>query len=144
MEKKSYRLFLDDIRMPEDVGNYIDPRIAPLYRKEEWVIVRNYEEFVNHITENGMPFLVSFDHDLADEHYRPSMYNPDGHYSNYYSDGTFEEKTGYCAAKWMIEYIQENSLSIPDVICHSMNPIGKKNILDLIENFKKYHEGEKM
>lgn len=129
-----YNLFLDDIRMPVEVGNYIYPvELRVLYRKQEWVIVRNFAEFVRYIGANGMPACVSFDHDLADEHYRPSMYNPDQHYTRYYSDGTFKEKTGYDCAKWLIEFAEKTSSKLPVILCHSMNPIGKENILKLFQ-----------
>jgi len=91
------KLFLDDIRNPENVTWIKLP-------SGHWEIVRNYTEFCDHITKNGMPTFISFDHDLADEHYRQSMYNPDKHYSNYYTDGTFKEKTGFHCAQWLIDY----------------------------------------
>lgn len=134
--ENDYYLFLDDVRMPHEVGNYIYPvELRKLYRLQDWVIVRSYAEFVNQIFLHGLPKVVSFDHDLADEHYRPSMFNPDKHYSQYYSDGTFKGKTGYHAAKWMIDYIVENRLLPPIVYCHSMNPVGKENIESLFRNF---------
>lgn len=45
------KLFLDDVRMPED---------------DSWDIVRSYNEFVDYIMEHGIPDVISFDHDLAD------------------------------------------------------------------------------
>jgi hypothetical protein len=124
-----YKLFIDDVRNPQDV-KWVEMPLGP------WVIVRNYNQFVAHITKNGLPSFVAFDHDLADEHYRPSMYNKDGHYSNYYTDGTFKEKTGYDCAKWLIEYCMNNNLTFPDYVVHSMNPIGASNIRGIVENFK--------
>lgn len=130
----SYNLFLDDQRQPYEVGNYMNPiELRSLYRLQQWVIVRDFAEFIRHIQQNGMPFMVSFDHDLADEHYRPSMYAEDKHYSNYYADGTFKEKTGYDCAKWLIEYTQKTGKKMPTIFCHSMNPIGKENILKLFQ-----------
>ena len=50
-----YNLFLDDIRHPSQVANYILPIEArEQYLKEDWVIVRNYEEFVKVIDEIKM------------------------------------------------------------------------------------------
>ena len=65
MEKKSM-LFLDDIRKPLDAEAYTHNLI---YRQIPWYIVRNYEQFTQTIKENGIPQVISFDHDLADEHY---------------------------------------------------------------------------
>lgn len=81
----SYKLFLDDERNPYKV-TWVKLPLGP------WVVVRNYDQFIKHITNHGIPSFVSFDHDLADEHYRQSMYDKDKHYSNYYTDGTFKEK----------------------------------------------------
>ena len=75
---KYYNLFLDDIRQPSDCLKYLtDER----YSTEEWIIVRSHEEFVQLIqrkwTEREFVRLVSFDHDLNDEHYDPSMFKLD-------------------------------------------------------------------
>ena len=125
-----YRLFLDDIRQPSDV-TWVDLPPGP------WVIVKNYEEFVKTITEKGLPGFVTFDHDLADEHYRKSMYNPDRHYNNYYTDGTFKEKTGYECAKWLVEYCLNNCFPFPTYAVHTMNPIGRENIVAYVESYKR-------
>jgi len=126
----SYKLFLDDQRWPNKV-TWVELPPGP------WAIVRDYKAFVYHITKNGLPLFVTFDHDLAEEHYRPSMYNKDGRYSNYYTDGTFKEKTGYDCAKWLCEYCLDNNLEFPEYQVHSMNPVGKQNIVQYIEHFKK-------
>jgi len=42
----TYNLFLDDERMPEQVT-------WQQYKVEEWIIVRNYFQFVNTINKNG-------------------------------------------------------------------------------------------
>lgn len=125
-----YKLFLDDERNPYSV-TWVELPLGP------WVIVKNYKEFVAYITKNGRPDFVTFDHDLAHEHYRQSMYNPDRHYNNYYTDGTFKEKTGYDCAKWLVEYCIQNGWDFPDYKVHTMNSIGRENIIGYIENFKR-------
>lgn len=130
----TYNLFLDDIRMPHDVGNYIYPvELRPLFRLQPWEIVRNYDEFVAKIIESEIPDLISFDHDLSDEHYDPSMYQGETEYNKNYE--RFKEKTGYDCAKWLIKYIIDNKFKMPEILCHSMNPVGKENILKLFENY---------
>lgn len=101
MEKKTQyiKLYLDDIRNPKTDG---------------WTVVRNFDEFVNHITLNGLPEEISFDHDLGDN-----------------------EKTGYDSAKWLCEYCWTNGLPIPTWNVHSANPVGRDNIVQLIENYQK-------
>jgi hypothetical protein len=125
-----YKLFLDDERDPYKV-TWVEMPLGP------WEIVRSYAEFVKTITEKGLPSFVAFDHDLADEHYRRSMYNPDRHYSNYYTDGTFKEKTGYECAVWLVNYCIDNNTDFPQYVVHSMNPIGKENIVSYIESYKR-------
>jgi hypothetical protein len=69
------KLFLDDIRNPEDCIHYMHKRIGsfnPIYLAEDWIIARNYDDFVRIITaSNHIITHVSFDHDLAIEHYAP-------------------------------------------------------------------------
>lgn len=134
----SYNLFLDDVRDPWMVGDYIYPfEIKALYRKERWDIVRNYSEFCAFIENNGLPELISFDHDLADEHYTPEEYWETYEKSqNYQAGKQYKEKTGLDCAKWLIDYIIDNKLELPKILCHSMNPVGKDNILALFESYK--------
>ncbi|REC75852.1 hypothetical protein DRF60_15245 [Chryseobacterium elymi] len=121
MEITKRLLFLDDIRYPIETYHYTKQDI---FLRKDRHIARNYEQFVNRILEKGLPEMISFDHDLADVHYlKPN------------SDG-YAEKTGYDCAKWLIEYCMDNYLDLPKFYCHSMNPVGKKNILSLLENFK--------
>lgn len=130
----AYRLFLDDERDPYKV-TWVELPLGP------WVIVRSYDEFVAQIARKGVPEFVSFDHDLADEHYRKSMYNPDRHYSQYYTDGTFKEKTGRCCAQWLVEHCLDTNMTIPLYTVHSMNPIGKENIVSVMESGKRVQGG---
>lgn len=115
----SYKLFLDDIRLPKHV-KWLELPLGP------WVIVRNYNEFVGYISKNGLPDYISFDHDLADEHYIPEV-----------KESTYKEKTGYDCAKWLVEYCMEKGLTFPEYAVHSMNRVGKENIISYIENFKR-------
>ena len=66
---KTYNLFLDDVRNPKDCCQYMPD--AKFYFNSEFVIVRNYDEFVNFIRKNGLPNIISFDHDLSDMDYYP-------------------------------------------------------------------------
>jgi hypothetical protein len=129
MGVQKYNLFLDDSRIPSDVLVYM-PR-CQYYVDREWVIVRNYDEFVNTILEKGIPQAISFDHDLADEHYRKQ--------SNI-EYGMFTEKTGYHCAQWLIYYCIDNNKEIPTaVFIHSMNTAGSKNIESLFTTYEKIY-----
>lgn len=122
-------LFLDDERHPQDVTWKVLPRV-------QWNVVRSYDEFVAHITANGIPLFVTFDHDLADEHYQVMLEEnsytyDDGDLKKTFHYGT--EKTGYDCAKWLIEYCIEREIRFPGYEVHSMNPVGAERIQQYIE-----------
>jgi len=96
-----WKLFLDDERYPTDNG---------------WVIARNYHDAIWYVENYGLPKFISFDHDLAFDHY---------------VIGKPHEFTGYDFAKWFCQYVMDRELSLPegfDYYVHSMNPVGADNI----------------
>ena len=97
-------LFLDDT-----------PERIPLLRPEEIVhYVRNAKEFVDWLENNPMPDVISFDHDLANEHYE--------NLGGYNAHSPIE--TGDDCAKWCIL-----TGRIPtQVIVHSWNVSGALRI----------------
>lgn len=122
----SYNLFLDDFRQPADAFQYTH---NSTYLKLKWRIVRSYDEFVAFIEKNGIPDLISFDHDLADEHYKKQAS------IDYTDEG---EKTGYHCAKWFINYCIDNKKELPKMILiHSMNVYGSENIKSLFLSYYK-------
>jgi hypothetical protein len=127
------KLFLDDIRNPGDCVSYMRPNEQ--YYDIDWDIVRNYNDFVNYINENGVPDEISFDHDLADEHYDPSMYKSHEEYNKGYDN--FKDKTGYDCVKWLSDYCVENIIPMPKCYVHSMNPVGRDNIWSVINSTNK-------
>ena len=128
-DKNTYNLFLDDFRRPETTVQYM---YLPVYVDEEWITVRNYYAFISLIQKKGIPKVVSFDHDLADIHYKEQNFN--------YSDPNYE-KTGYHCAKWLIDYCIDNNEKLPArIIIHSMNPAGSANIKSLFTTFFKVYE----
>ena len=113
--------------MPEDAFEHTHIPVYILI--DDWVIARNYDEFVKIIQERGIPEIVSFDHDLADSHYD----NPkDIPYDQYV------EKTGYHCAKWLIYYCIDNKKELPPtILIHSMNVGGSLNIKSLFDTYHK-------
>lgn len=104
----NYNLYLDDIRFPSD-------------NQKEYIIVRNFDDFCYHIKTFGIPFFISFDHDLGDEEI--SIENPYG-------------KTGYDCAKWLINWLQDNKFYTEiNFQVHSMNPVGKENIENILNRW---------
>lgn len=132
---KTY-LFLDDFRNPDHCVSYMRLRTedSAMYTREKWIVVKNYDEFVNYISTNGLPYLISFDHDLADEHYDQSLY------LTKYDDmsKSFKEKTGLDCAKWLVDYCLDNSLKLPKFAVHSMNPVGAENISSYLKSFEQF------
>lgn len=123
-----YKLFLDDLRNPIDAYFYMH---APIYNEEGWTIVRNYAEFVDMITSQGIPEIVSFDHDLGPEAYKCQTDIP-------YDQ--FTEKTGYHCAQWLINYCIDHNKNIPKyVLIHTMNPVGRQNIESLFRTYEKVY-----
>lgn len=102
-------LWLDDVRNP-----YLEDWLvfSPIEKPFDCIWVKSYSEFINYIETNGLPNAISFDHDL----------------------GT--EETGYDCAKYLVNYCLDNNLNLPIFSSHSANPVGKENILKLLNNFK--------
>jgi hypothetical protein len=120
------KLFLDDVRKPYDVFR---TTINPVYENDkEWVIVRDYFQFIDFIRKFGLPKLISFDHDLSYEHYLP-----ENQVDINYEDVT--EKTGYDCAKWLVGFCEVNELGLPNFLVHSANPEGKRNIEEYLNSF---------
>ena len=123
-----YKLFLDDVRRPATTFSYME---LPIYNEPDWIIVRNYYAFISLVQKKGVPEVVSFDHDLADIHYKKQEFD--------YDDENLE-KTGYHCAKWLLYYCVDNNLKIPTrIIIHSMNPAGSLNIKSLFDTYIKIH-----
>lgn len=130
-----HKIYLDDVRTPKD---------------KDWLVVRNYHEFVNLVQKLGLKNIgtISLDHDLGDS----AMYEYHTNVSpNFKLDyGNITEKTGYDAAKFLVdEYYTQNPerlemgyfdkkkepVMFPIVLTHSANPIGSANICGYINNF---------
>lgn len=101
-QETGYNVFVDDERLPKDITWIHLPRVS-------WLVVRSYERFVQVIDANGLPDLISFDHDLG------------------------VGKSGYDCAKYLENLILAQG-RIPEFYVHSMNPIGRQNILCYMNN----------
>ena len=128
------KVFLDDVRIPKDCVNYMYKRIGPLnpIYLEEWTIVKNYNDFIEVIT-NNYNFIthISYDHDLADEHYTQDMYSGEEKYNKHYD--SFKEATGLDCAKFVKNFYNHNNLDLPIMFVHSMNPVGTQNIIKVFK-----------
>lgn len=136
-----YNLFLDDERIPyssdRDVKNAFAVTKNPIYYTTHWEIVRNYYQFVEMIEKNGLPNLISFDHDLGKKYKREDV--PAKFLSDDKNDSTIlnTEKTGYDALKWLCEYCLDHNQDLPEIYLHTANEVGFVNMRDYIKSFKK-------
>jgi hypothetical protein len=132
MEKKI--LWLDDLRNP-----YLDldGRVPKEKGIIEWVL--NYKQFTQWIDTFGLPDIISFDHDLADEHYTPEYF-----WNNYdeskkfqeWRGQTYKEETGMDCALWLVDYCVEHEVQMPVFYVHSANTVGADNIRNLLNAYQ--------
>ena len=119
---RKYNIYLDDLRTPVD---------------DNWIICRNYDEFVDKVKEIGIENIdtISLDHDLGETAIREYFKNVTTNYILDYDN--IHEKTGYDCAKWLVEESINSGISLPLILTHSANPIGSANIMGYINNFLK-------
>ena len=122
--KTDYNLFLDDNRIPTDVTWVNLPKCS-------WVVVKNYKSFRETIWNMGIPKFITYDHDLADCHYGHGLKGDEILYDSY------DEKTGYECAKFLVNECNKLGVKHPPYIVHSMNPIGKQNIISYVESYNR-------
>lgn len=120
IEKK--RLYLDDVRTPVS---------------EDWIVVRNYDEFVAQIKLIGLEGfeVISLDHDLGEsamvEYYTNVKNNYELNYNN------IEEKTGMDCCKFLVSESMNKNIPLPQIYVHSANPIGSANMMGYVNNYFK-------
>jgi hypothetical protein len=126
-----YNLFIDDIRSPRDA--FLQKELAYLteYSKipeNEWVVVRNYDDFVKTVEKQGTPSAVSFDQDLCMEHMRyyiNFLKNP-----GYYEWENFKNECGIHCAKYLKDKLTPDSDI--KVFVHSANLEGSAIIREIM------------
>lgn len=132
------RIYLDDVRTPrpDEVG-------------VGWVVVRNYQEFIDTVIQIGLENIqvISLDHDLGDSAMSEYFNNVSPNYTLNYDN--IKEKTGYDCAKWLVNHFYDlhpeslenrrtfrgRPIPFPQIYVHSANPIGAANIMGYINNF---------
>ena len=126
MEKKKY-IYLDDIRTPLPNTSTHD---AP-----EWIVVRNYEEFVKKVNEIGLENieLISLDHDLGDSAMKEWLHGVVRNYEINYDNIT--EKTGMDCVKWLVNQWMDGK-PLVNVMVHSANAVGAANMMGYINNYR--------
>ena len=114
------KIYLDDVRTPI---------------QGDWVVVRNYDEFVKKVEEIGLDNIeiISLDHDLGDtamnEWHKNVYYNYELNYEN------ITEKTGMDCNKWLVGQWLDGK-TVVEVVIHSANAIGSANMMGYINNYR--------
>jgi len=135
-------IFIDDMRNPNDAYLHLDTGILKIslvehsgIHQDEWVIARTYDEFVNYIIHLGLPDVVSFDHDLHEEHIK--------HYFTVTQDigvieyGNLKEKTGkHCAEYLVQEWKKQNKPKHIKTFVHSANRWGQITIKEVLKELR--------
>ncbi len=120
MEK--VRVYLDDVRTPIE---------------NDWVVCRDYDEFVNKVSEIGLEniYMISLDHDLGETAIREYFKNVKTNYVLDYDN--IHEKTVYDCTKWLVSESMDKNIPLPLIMVHSANPIGSSNIMGYVNNYLK-------
>ena len=108
------RLYLDDIRTPVD---------------DDWIVVRNYDEFVAQIKLNGLGNfeVISLDHDLGEGAMVEYYTNVKNNYMLDYNN--IEERTGMDCCRYLVSDSMNEKIPLPQIYIHSANPIGSANMM---------------
>mgnify|MGYP003653653163 CR=1 FL=1 len=127
-------LWLDDVRNPFTFSDWL-LQYAPEYHYDkelhsvEWV--KNYNEFTNWITINGLPTEIGFDHDLEPDQIIGDIMD--------IKNCTMEYgKTGMDCARWLTNYCMDEDVELPKWFVQSSNPAGRDNINGILNNFRKH------
>lgn len=120
MKINKKRIYLDDVRTPVD---------------NEWVVVRNYDEFVSTINLIGLENieLISLDHDLGEGAMIEYYTNVKNNYMLNYNN--INERTGMDCCRFMVSESMNRKIPLPQIYIHSANPIGSANMMGYINNY---------
>jgi hypothetical protein len=122
MRIEKVKIYLDDVRTPTD---------------SEWIVVRDYTQFVANINRHGLENIdmISLDHDLGDTAMVEYYNNVKDNYVIDYSN--IIEKTGYDCCKFLVNRSIETGIPLPQIFVHSANPVGAHNMMGYINNYLK-------
>lgn len=105
-------LWVDDYRNPFE-NDWLN--FSPIGRNCNVVWVKSYQEAINYLDKNW-PNAICLDHDLG------------------------EEKSGYDIAKYIVDRCINECRELPLFASQSANPVGRENILGLLNRYKKFIE----
>ena len=79
------------------------------------VWIKDFSSFVSRINSMGLPDVVWFDHDLG------------------------EGKSGKDCADFLVDYCLDKGERLPEYNSQSQNPVGRENILGLLDSYNKFY-----
>lgn len=130
-------LWLDDIRNPFD-GDWIK-KYAPRFENDGEIIwVKNYNDFIQWIIKNDLPYMIAFDHDLGEDVAKAKVAK--GMSKKQARLQKKEAISGYECAKWLVDYCIDNDAELPLFVVQSANPVGKENIMKLLNNYNNFRK----
>jgi CheY-like chemotaxis protein len=88
-------------------------------KKHECFFGNTADESISLLKQHEYFEVIFLDHDLGDRIYVSS----------------FDQNTGYTVAKWLCSY-ENNKFLKSNIIVHSMNETGAKNIVNLLDNWE--------
>lgn len=118
--KRKVLIWLDDCRDPFAPGASWIKAYSPIGTDVDVIWYQTFDEFENHIEKYGLPDAICFDHDLEEDSY--------------------DDRTGYDAAKLVVDYCMNNNVKLPKWNVQSSNPVGANAIRGYLNNFEKYYE----
>ena len=115
-----FRLYLDDVRTP---------------LAQDWIIARNYDEFVAAIKFHGLENfeVISLDHDLGEGAMVEYYTNVKNNYILDYNN--IKERTGMDCCRYLVSESMNERIPLPQIYVHSANPIGSANMMGYINNY---------
>jgi hypothetical protein len=130
---KKAKIYLDDYRIPKN---------------NDWMIVKNYDEFTSVIRNVGLSNIeeIQFDHDLGDKAIMEYYMNTSKTFTIDYNL-IHPEMTGYDCAKFLVDFYVDNGYTkeeFPFVYTHSANPVGRANIEGYLNGFFKVNKIDRL
>lgn len=134
LKNKPYAIFLDDCREPHHAyltGTALSLLDVSGIPEQDWVVVKNYEEFVRAI-DIQIPDSISFDHDLCREHIEHYFFVTQQTGIIRYAD--LKHKTGMHCAVYLMKKLRDTGYKKkPKIFIHTANVWGAEHIKNVLK-----------
>lgn len=135
--KNCYNILLDDERTPSDVYFY---KLNEEYKNLKWEIAKDYDDFIKMFIDRyiigELPCVISFDHDLVDEHYKLGAKK----LFMSFDEDKVKTPTGYHALLWLLNFYESNDIVLPKIMIHTKNTAGAENMKSLLRDYETRNE----